>query len=247
MGSFSIGKGGRSHFCFVDPIRECIIMDSRRRFRRTAGPSGRFEVMKRKESRPSIQLLFLAQVFLLVVAARAEVVVMVWDPNSDAGIAGYNVYRSESEGGVFARLNRDTVRATFYADATAQPGATYYYAVTAVNKAGAESDYSSKVKITVDPAAGSSLVARSVSSRTVQSGQKITLTANAWKPEAEDVTRAWKQIFGPEVLLTESEKSRVSLVAPEVKQETLIAFRLTMKDGAGNSVSDIYQITIRRK
>jgi hypothetical protein len=74
-----------------------------------------------------------------------------WDPNTDADIAGYNVYRQDvdSKGvaaGTAARLNQTPVVGPAYRDQTAMAGRRYAYRVAAVDSAGNESAPSADVQ-----------------------------------------------------------------------------------------------------
>jgi len=59
--------------------------------------------------------------------------------NSSAGVAGYNVYRSASASGTYAKINSSLDGTTAYTDSTVASGQTYYYEATAVNSSGQES------------------------------------------------------------------------------------------------------------
>jgi hypothetical protein len=61
-------------------------------------------------------------------------------------VVGYNVYRSETDGGPYIKLTSAPVRATNYIDRSVQSGHTYFYAVTAVDSRGKESSYSNQIK-----------------------------------------------------------------------------------------------------
>ena len=61
-------------------------------------------------------------------------------------VVGYNVYRSETDGGPYIKLTSAPVRATNYTDRSVQSGHTYFYAVTAVDSRGKESGYSNQIK-----------------------------------------------------------------------------------------------------
>jgi hypothetical protein len=61
-------------------------------------------------------------------------------------VAGYNVYRSETDGGPYIKLTSSPVRATNYTDRIVQSGHIYFYAVTAVDSKGKESAHSNQAK-----------------------------------------------------------------------------------------------------
>jgi fibronectin type 3 domain-containing protein len=72
-----------------------------------------------------------------------------WTASTSTDVIGYNVYRSASPSGPFERLNSALVSGTTYTDYTVTSGATYYYAVTAVDSSGGESGYSNVAEATV--------------------------------------------------------------------------------------------------
>ena len=69
--------------------------------------------------------------------------------NSTSGVAGYNVYRSTSATGTYAKLNPSVSANTAYTDSTVASGQTYYYAATSVNSGGQESARSSPVQASI--------------------------------------------------------------------------------------------------
>jgi hypothetical protein len=67
-------------------------------------------------------------------------VILSWYPNSDRDLSGYHVYRGFSERGDYFRIA--TIRATTFVDRDVSNGQTYYYAVSAYDFDGNESDLS---------------------------------------------------------------------------------------------------------
>lgn len=63
---------------------------------------------------------------------------LVWAPDIEPDLAGYNIYRHE-EGGQPERINKDVVKAPSYRDTSASAGHTYFYSVSAVDVRGNES------------------------------------------------------------------------------------------------------------
>ena len=71
---------------------------------------------------------------------RVEGVILSWTGVADADLAGYRVFRSDSESGTYAVLNGgQIISATAFTDTTAPGGATWFYRVAAVDLAGNES------------------------------------------------------------------------------------------------------------
>jgi hypothetical protein len=62
---------------------------------------------------------------------------LYWNASTD--VAGYNVYRSTSSNGSYAKINSSLDPSTAYTDSAVTSGATYYYEATAVNSSGQES------------------------------------------------------------------------------------------------------------
>jgi hypothetical protein len=63
---------------------------------------------------------------------------LIWAPDTDADLAGYNVYRRE-EGGEARKINSGVVAAPAYRDTNVVSGQTYFYSVSAVDVRGNES------------------------------------------------------------------------------------------------------------
>lgn len=60
-----------------------------------------------------------------------------WNASSD--VAGYNIYRSTTSTGTYAKINPSVDANTAYTDSTVVAGQTYYYEATSVNSSGQES------------------------------------------------------------------------------------------------------------
>jgi hypothetical protein len=63
---------------------------------------------------------------------------LIWSPDIDADLAGYNVYRGE-EGERPVKLNAELLKTPSYRDTNLQPGKKYFYSVSAVDVRGNES------------------------------------------------------------------------------------------------------------
>jgi hypothetical protein len=66
---------------------------------------------------------------------------LTWAPNTDAELAGYNVYRRE-EGGQPGKINPELAKIPAYRDRDVHTGKKYFYSVTAVDLRGNESAHS---------------------------------------------------------------------------------------------------------
>jgi hypothetical protein len=76
---------------------------------------------------------------------------LVWAPNTDADLAGYNVYRHEP-GGPPVKINTELVKTPAFRDANVPAGNTYLYAISAVDARGNESARSEEASESVPPA-----------------------------------------------------------------------------------------------
>ena len=72
-----------------------------------------------------------------------------WNTSTSSGVVGYNIYRGTVSGGPYTRINSALDTTPYDTDTTVTGGHTYYYVVTAVNSAGAESSYSSPAQAVV--------------------------------------------------------------------------------------------------
>ncbi len=82
-------------------------------------------------------------------SAGTVVVDLSWSINVETDLAGYRVYRSEQEGARGQLLTPDLLPTPAVRDTSVQPGHRYWYAVTAVDRAGNESAPSAPVAVEV--------------------------------------------------------------------------------------------------
>ncbi|KGJ99878.1 PKD domain-containing protein, partial [Thalassotalea sp. ND16A] len=59
----------------------------------------------------------------------------------------------------------------------------------------------------------------------------ISLTANALDPENAALSYLWEQISGPSAELVNTDSATVSIAAPNVTQDGVMTFRVTVSDG----------------
>jgi hypothetical protein len=72
-----------------------------------------------------------------------------WSINLETDLAGYRVYRSEGQETRGVLLTPDLLLAPAYRDTSVEPGHRYWYSVTAVDRAGNESDAGAAVAVDV--------------------------------------------------------------------------------------------------
>ena len=91
----------------------------------------------------------------LVAKAGDRFVDLIWESYTEPGfeLVGYNVYRSESKGGVYRKINSEPIRQTWFRDTDVVNGVTYYYTITAIDRTGNETERSRYVKATPSTAA----------------------------------------------------------------------------------------------
>src|SRR6266481_7779941 len=97
-------------------------------------------------------LLFILFSAAVPLSAFAASVTLVWNPSPGTNVAGYNVYY-----GVASRTYTNKVNVGNVTNATISGlivGTTYYFAVTAYDTYGLESDYSTEISYTVPSTGG---------------------------------------------------------------------------------------------
>ncbi len=76
-----------------------------------------------------------------------------WQPNAESDLAGYNIYRGElpklRDGAGYRKLNATLILGPAYRDDTVEVGKNYFYRVTAVDRAGNESNPSAEISASV--------------------------------------------------------------------------------------------------
>lgn len=71
----------------------------------------------------------------LAAIAGEGVISLIWDPNTEADLAGYLVLRGDAPGDTLRAITPEPVTATTYRDTTARAGTRYVYVVVAVDRA----------------------------------------------------------------------------------------------------------------
>lgn len=73
---------------------------------------------------------------------------LIWNPNTESDLAGYNIFRHE-EGGSSIKINSELVKLPAFRDLNVSSGKKYYYSLSAVDVRGNESARSEEANETV--------------------------------------------------------------------------------------------------
>ena len=71
--------------------------------------------------------------------AEDESVTLQWQPSLSNGVVGYNIYRSQTSGSGYQKINSQLIAGTQFTDENILPGVDYYYVCRAVTIEGVES------------------------------------------------------------------------------------------------------------
>jgi fibronectin type 3 domain-containing protein len=188
---------------------------------------------------------------LFAAVARAESIRLAWNPNLEANVAGYNVYRSQTSGTGYTRLTNSPISVPYFVDTTVTSPGTYYYVTTAVDTSGRESSYSQEVKSILgsyDPNPQTAALAiRAIPGSTVDAGQLVVLSGSVWNPDNKNLRFTWSQTQGPAVSIIGAANPEACFVAPALAQDATLVFILTVTDADNTSITDTIQIIVRRK
>lgn len=142
----------------------------------------------------------------LTAGVEDAAIVLDWDDNIEGDLYGYSVYRSETSGSGYSKVNTVPVSVSEFTDSTAPSGRTFYYVVRAIDTSSNESDPSNEAEIWL-PDLGMGTVLREwwtgISGTSVSS-----LTSNANYPDnpsgSEKITRlegpiGWNDNYGTRI------------------------------------------------
>ena len=141
-------------------------------------------------------------------------------------------------------LGQNTAKATYQAPIVNQSGTTLIFKLTAKNSKGVESSSQIPVQILK---ANSRPVANAGPDQIVRENANVTLDGTkSLDPDKERLTFSWVQTFGVRrVVLNGDDTIRPTFKAPFVPvNNSLLVFRLTVKDSAGLNSSDLVRISV---
>jgi uncharacterized repeat protein (TIGR02543 family) len=161
-------------------------------------------------------LIFLSPLLASFSASALQSVTLAWDANLESNLAGYKLYYG---GASRSYTNVVNVGTALSAPLNLLEGGTYYFAVTAVNTQGAESDYSTEVSYSI-PAIGSTISMTALGSGTINPNLNGQLLNVGWPytvraiPATGHAFRNWSgDISSTTANLTFVMQSNLTLVA----------------------------------
>ena len=229
---YADGRSAKTHRIYGDAVMVRIRRNTKNRSTKRLSPH---------IVRLAIILTLLVTCPLLVATAHAADVTLAWDENTESDVAGYKVYYGIESGTYTTIIDVGTHITCVISDLTA--GVTYYFAVTAYNISGQESDYSDEISHTVPNA---SPVANAGPDQTVNEGTTVTLNgANSSDPDDGIATYQWTQTNGPAVTLSDSTNVSPTFTTPDVDQDgAALTFRLTVTDNGEQQATDTCIVNI---
>ncbi len=175
-------------------------------------------------------------IFSSALALSAQVT-LAWDPNTEEDLAGYKLYYGFESGNYV--YNIDVGNQTTHTVTDLEPNRTHYFAATAYDTNGTESDFSEEITSLV-PSGNMPPVADAGPDQTVDEGITVTLDeSNSTDPNNDIDSYLWEQIDGPTVELSNPADGKVTFTAPDVGPDGVsLSFRLTVTDSYGLQSQD---------
>jgi choice-of-anchor B domain-containing protein len=115
---------------------------------------------------------------------------------------------------------------------------TEFFELTFSNPVGASLVGPSVVRVNIENGSGVNQSPRAVAgaSQSVTAGTVVTLNGSASNdPDGDALSFEWSQTSGPQVALSNANTSSATFTAPTVQSDTMLQFRLTVRDPAGLS------------
>lgn len=170
----------------------------------------------------------------LTATAGTSSISLSW--NSVSGATSYKVYRATSASGNYSE--RDNVGNTSYTDYDVTKGTTYYYKVTALNSAGAESAKSSAVSAKIASSSGGSKPSTPSNLKAEASGSCIALSWNGVSSASSYVVYRSTSASGSYSQLKETSHAYTSDC--EVSSGVTYYYKVSAKNSYGESSMSSY-------
>jgi hypothetical protein len=180
--------------------------------------------------------LIAATLFSTATAFSAQVT-LAWDPNTETNLTGYKLYYGFESGNYTHTI--DVGNQTSYSISDLESNVVHYFAATAYDSSGNESDFSEEVSYLV-PTENRPPVADAGPDQTVIEGVTVMLDGtNSTDPDGDAVSYLWEQTSGPTVDLSDTTDGRLTFTAPDVGPDgASLSFRLTVSDSRGLQSED---------
>jgi hypothetical protein len=178
---------------------------------------------------------------VLIDEAHAGEVSLTWDANAESTIAGYKLYYGSSSKSY--EYSVDVGNTTTYTLTNLPDDMSYYFAATAYDVYGNESDYSEEVFCVIN---NQPPIADAGPDQTIPPASSVILSAtNSYDPDGGSLSYTWKQIQGTEVILSSTNAVQPTFTAPDadLNGETLV-FSVTVRDQHGMEAVDTCSINI---
>ncbi len=160
--------------------------------------------------------------------------------DSDGAIASYLWEQSISGDEPSVTLtNADIAQASFTAP-TVEVATQLTFRLTVTDAQGASS--SDEQIVTVQPGdtpANQAPTADAGDAQNVSSGDQVALLGSGSDPDEDVVTFAWEQLEGSAVTLENADQAEASFVAPDVSEQEVLTFKLTVSDGELNASAQV--------
>ncbi len=122
---------------------------------------------------------------------------------------------------------------------------TEFFELTLANASGATITGPASVRVNIENGTGLNQAPNAVAgtSQSVAGGARVTLNGSASNdPNDDALTFEWQQTGGPAVTLSGATSAEAQFTAPSVQSDTLLQFRLAVRDPAG--LSDVASTTV---
>jgi len=181
----------------------------------------------------------------------ANKVELSWAQNDYDTLAGYNLYRSETEDGTYKKLNTSIISDTEYTDTDVKPGVTYYYYFKVVNTDGEEEANSSNIA-SAAPIDNIFPVLKHSPVTGAKAGNQITISATATDNIEVAAVKLYYKTAGDsefktkEMTLSATANLYVSVIPADAVKAAGVEYYVTAGDADGNvSYSGTQQVPHR--
>ena len=187
-------------------------------------------------------LFYTAILSIFSISAYARNVTLTWDPNSEPDLSHYVVYWGISSGD-YSYNSGDIGLATEYSVEIPDDNQVYFFAVTAVDEAGLESDYSNEVS--TGEVSSATPEADAGPGQNVYEGETVTLDGSgSIDPDGVITQWQWAQTAGTSVTLDDPSSAQPVFTVPSITESESLTFVLTVTDSDGLTDTDICIVNI---